>query len=220
LRPHPNPLLKGEEKFGRRFGLGVNKMNKRIFFSLISIVVSLGLAAGGTFAMFSSTNSSTGNVFSSGTLALQLDDNNESASSSPITASFGGTNMVPGGTPVTGFISLHNSGTVNASNVGLDVTEQTSSSPDLASVIDVTVKKGDDNACTVNATDLTSTWATALGGGTLTLAKIRDGSIPNLPALTAGGTYFVCFTGQMESSADITFQGKTVSESFVFTANQ
>lgn len=129
--------------------------------------------------------------------------------------------MAPGGTPVTGFISLHNSGSIAASNVVLDVTETSSSSPDLAGVLNVTVKKGDDSTCTTNPTDLTPSWTTALGGSApLTLAEIRDGSVPSLPGLSASGTYYLCFTGQMDSTADNTYQGKSITETFTFTANQ
>lgn len=52
-------------------------INKKIAFSLISIVSALAIMGGATFAYFSSQATSTDNVFGSGTLELLLDDNNE-----------------------------------------------------------------------------------------------------------------------------------------------
>ena len=197
--------------------------NSRILLSAASIAAAGALVIGATFAYFSDTNSSTENVFASGTLDLQLDDNNESLSSANIAGSFGGTNLVPGGTPFSGFVSLHNNGTINASFVSLDVTETaTSAPPDLAGVMNVTsVKTGSNNDCSTGATDLTSAWTTALGGSTpLTLAEVRDGSVPSLPALNVLDTYYLCMTYQIDSGADNTYQGESGTETFAFTANQ
>ena len=116
-----------------------------------------------TFAYFSDTNSSTGNTFTAGNLDLRLDDVNESLSSGSITASIGGIDIAPGAT-VSGFISVHNAGSVDMAEVvfGADQTAG-ADSPNLADVIDLTVMTGTNNTCTEGAVNQTNTIALALG---------------------------------------------------------
>lgn len=51
-------------------------MNRQIAISALSIVMALGLTVGGTLAYFTDTATSTGNTFSTGTLEINLLDQN------------------------------------------------------------------------------------------------------------------------------------------------
>ena len=86
-------------------------MNRKIFFSLISIFSTLAVVGGAAFAFFSSNASSNNNVFAAGTLNLKIDDVDEITPVATVSASFGGTNIVPGAT-ASGFVSLHNDGSI------------------------------------------------------------------------------------------------------------
>jgi len=83
----------------------------RSLFVLTIVIGILSLLAGqGTLAYFTSTATSTGNVFTTGTVALKLTDANESALSA-VTASFGSATFRPGDT-VAGYVTVANTGTL------------------------------------------------------------------------------------------------------------
>ncbi len=186
-------------------------MNKKIVFSLFSIFASLALMGGVTFAFFSSTATSTDNVFAAGTLTLQLDDNNQTAATT-IDASFGGT-MAPGAS-VSGFISMHNDGSIDIAEVNLSSTETVTSTPDLAAKLNISSAKiGSESTCTVSPTDIT--------GSFTTLAALNSAGI-DLPssAIAASATRYLCMTFTLDSGTDNTYQGKSITETFTFVGHQ
>lgn len=188
-------------------------MNKKIVISAMSILASLALMSGATFAFFSSSATSTGNVFSSGTLTLLLDDNNDVTPAATITSSFGGTNLVPGGS-VSGFVSMHNDGSIDIAEVHLSGNETVTSSPDLAGKLDITSAKiGTESTCTSSPVDITSSFTT--------LAALNTAGL-DLPssAITAGGTKYLCMTFTFNSGADDTYQGKSITNTFTFVGHQ
>ena len=200
-------------------------INRRIIASGLSIVSALAVMGGATFAFFTSTNSSTGNVFAAGDMVLQLDDNNETVTSSPIAASIGGAAMVPGGPAQGGFISLHNNGSINMAEILLGVNQTVNNNNgdgNIADVFNVTVKTGDDNTCTTNPVDRTGAIATALGDGLspLTMTELVNADYDSLPGINATGTYFLCVDSAMQSTAGDMYQGDSGTFEFVFTAHQ
>ena len=82
--------------------------------SILALTIVLGilslLAGQGTLAYFTSTATSTGNVFSTGTVTLRLTDPNET-SLAAVTASFGSASFRPGDT-VAGYTTVLNTGTL------------------------------------------------------------------------------------------------------------
>jgi predicted ribosomally synthesized peptide with SipW-like signal peptide len=103
----------GELKWG-------DLVQARSLLALTLVLGMLSLVAGqGTLAYFTSTATSTGNVFSTGTVTLKLTDTNESALSA-ITASFGSNSFRPGDT-VAGYVTVSNTGTL-AFDYGLKYT--------------------------------------------------------------------------------------------------
>lgn len=203
-------------------------MNRRIAISAMSILASLAMLGGATFAFFSDSATSSGNIFSAGTLDLHLDDNDEPFSDS-VSLSLNATNLAPGGS-FTDFISLHNGGTIPAAEVEFGA-DQTSNSnggdgSDLADVLDLTVMTGPDRVCTGGA-DHTPAIAGAIGNGSLplTLTELVSTDYDALPGLAADnpGTtdeYFLCLTATMQSGAGNQYQGDSKTVNFVFTANQ
>ncbi len=95
--------------------------NRKILTSSISILASLGLVAGATFAFFSDVGTSSDNIFASGTLDLDLSDDTAEGPADDVTASFGGTDMAPGDCTASQQLRLRNSGTVTGNHV--DITE-------------------------------------------------------------------------------------------------
>lgn len=189
-------------------------INSRIALSLASIAAAGSLVIGGTFAFFSSTATSTGNVFASGTLTLLLDDNNESTPAATVTGSLGGSNLAPGGS-TSGFISMHNGGTIDMAEVRLNATETVSSSPDLAGKLNITSAKiGTESTCTAAS-------PAVITGSFTTLAALNSAGL-DLPssAIAVGSDKFLCMTFTLDSGTDDTYQGKSITETFTFIGHQ
>jgi predicted ribosomally synthesized peptide with SipW-like signal peptide len=205
-------------------------MNSKIAMSGLSILASFAIMGGATFAFFSSSATSTGNVFAAGTMELMLDDNNQGNPTpvSTVDASITDQNLVPGGPAVSGFISLHNTGSVDMAEVvfGADIPSGNNGNgdgSDIASKINLTVKTHPtDNSCGVGSTDLTGTIATPVGDGLspLTLRELADEDYNALPGITNGDSYFVCVTAALDESANNTYQGDSIDTTFEFTGNQ
>ena len=70
-------------------------MNRSILLSILSIFAVVGLVGGVTFAFFSDTETSSDNLFSSGTLNMQLSKDNSTFTES-VTGSVGGLALDPG----------------------------------------------------------------------------------------------------------------------------
>ena len=204
-------------------------MNRKIVTSLISAGVMVSLVAGATFAYFNDSSTSVNNTFATGNLSLQVDDNNESATES-VTGSITASNFAPGQS-VSGFISLHNAGSLPIAEVEMTADTSETADPgadsDLASVLNLTIVNDDatpDATCT-GGTDMTSAIDTAVGNGSapLTLAEFDNGGTDvydALPGLAAGSTRNVCLTATFDSGAGNVYQGDAVNTTFTFTGNQ
>lgn len=204
-------------------------MNRKIAMSLISAGTMLTLVVGATFAFFSNSSTSVNNTFASGTLDLLVDDNNESATES-VTGSIIASNFAPGES-VTGFISLHNPGSLPIAEVEMtaDTTETNDGGApsDMRGVLNLTVVRDDavsDPAC-VDGDNYTSTIDIAVGDGVgpLTLAEFDNGGtdvFDAFPALAVSETRNICLTVTFESLAGNEYQGDAVDTTFTFTGNQ
>lgn len=81
---------------------------KKILLSILSIALVSIVAIGATRAYFSDTETSMGNMFSAGTLDLEVDGEND-----PLGMKFSGDLMVPGSEVNAGTITLENVGTID-----------------------------------------------------------------------------------------------------------
>lgn len=184
---------------------------KKILLSILTVGATGALLVGVTRAYFSSTATSTGNIFSTGSLTLQVNDTNEPSPAPTVTASFGGINMKPGDS-VTGFVSLDNIGTIDIDHIKLSGIETTPSIPDLAGKLNLSAKI--DTVSTCNASPVTV-------GGLTTLAALN--TVPlnlNGSALTAGSTKYLCMTFTLDTDADSTYAGKSITNTFSFEGDQ
>lgn len=91
---------------------------KRIFISLVIVLLVGTVASKATLAVWSDSGASSGNTFAAGTLDLKLSDSNETDQDS-VTATWTGTGMTPGGSTITGTLNLKNAGSPAADHVHL-----------------------------------------------------------------------------------------------------
>ncbi|MBI2593460.1 hypothetical protein HYW44_02350 [Candidatus Daviesbacteria bacterium] len=148
-------------------------MNSKIAMSGLSILASLAIMGGATFAFFSDSGTSSGNTFSSGNLDMKLSDGNQEDQEN-VTGTWG-LNSAPGDT-FTGDLRITNTGSVPANHVELKftniVTEAVSgpgtvSTTPMDRVIEITVFEWDSDGdgvtdVTIPVTDLNSNGITDL----------------------------------------------------------
>lgn len=207
-------------------------MSRKILISGLSILASLGIVTAATYAYFSDTATSTANTFVSGTLNLLVDDIDDTAAET-VDGSITAANFSPGAT-TSGFISLHNPGTLPIAEVELaaDTTETADpgANSDLSTVLnlDVLVDDGTPDSACVGGTNVTSAIDTAVGNGStpLTLSEFDNGGTDVYDALLTGtglavsATKNICFNVTFDLNAGDIYQGDAVSTLFTFTANQ
>jgi predicted ribosomally synthesized peptide with SipW-like signal peptide len=209
-------------------------VNRQIAISTLSIISALLLTGGATFAFFSDSASSTGNTFTSGTLDLKLDDEDEITPGNSVSGSLSIANFAPGAS-TSGFISLHNSGSIKIEKIKMTANATVNQNPDnfgdIRDVLNLDVILDDetpDPSCT-GGTSLTSAIDSEVGNGSapLTLTEFNDGTDNEFDAilegsefLAAGETRNVCFTVTFASSAGNIYQGDSANVTFGFTALQ
>lgn len=185
-----------------------NIMNRKIALSAISILSTLALVGGATFAAFSSSATNPGNTFGAGTLVLNINGAPGSSSSPKFTIA----NAYPGQVE-TQVIVLSNSGTVPSSTTKLtSIAHSTSTSPDLGDKL--TLELWDD----VNGDD-------NIDGGDVMRgsAHITDPAWSNIDlgfGLTAGGSHQLIARVTFDAGANDTYQGSNSTFDFNFQANQ
>ncbi len=187
----------------------------------MSILTSLALVSGAAYAFFSSSATSTGNVFASGSLILSINDLGHPAPAATVTGSFGTTGMKPGDM-TTGFVSLDNTGTIDIAKIKLTVTKTASTPHDLADVLDLTsAKTGSDNTCTTAQVDELPGWITQIGGVPTLTQIITHGVFNAVPSgVVHGTTKFLCLTFTMDHLASNDFQAASTTETFSFEGDQ
>ncbi|OGH04591.1 MAG: hypothetical protein A2W22_04985 [Candidatus Levybacteria bacterium RBG_16_35_11] len=208
-------------------------MSRRIALSILSIVASLAIVGGATYAFFSATATSSSNTFASGTLTLNLDDVNESAVDNSVIGSISASNFAPGQS-VNGFVSLDNpAGGIDIAEVEMTMDTSETADPgadsDLRDVLNLTVLLDDntpDSLCS-GGTDLTTTIDSQVGNNAapLTLGEFDNGTDEFDAFLTGvglpdGTARNVCFTVTFDSGAGNIYQGDAVDTTITFTANQ
>ena len=100
---------------------------KKLLFVLIAGVLCAGMV-GGAFAYFTDVERSNANVFQAGTLDMQIADNNQGYSDSPVTASFNSpVGLAPGQTFTTDPVSFSNVGSIGIPFIfgKFDITNET-----------------------------------------------------------------------------------------------
>lgn len=193
-----------------------SKVRTGLVTSLLTIALATGVGAYGTFAYFNDTGESTSNIFTSGTLDLKLDGQDD------VGAVVSAGNFAPGDV-VSGSLVLTNDGSISsydgqghtvtldmaASLTQTDADEQTT---DMASYLQLdTLTYGDDDQI-ANVTD-------SNGNGYKDLADLADASIAGLddPG-SAGKTLDLSVKFHPDAGNDL--QGDEVDVTFTFTLAQ
>jgi spore coat-associated protein N len=91
---------------------------KKILGLSVAALMVMGLVGGGTWAYFSDTEESTGNIFSAGTLDLGLYNTSNTSSTGSITGTFSASTWAPGDT-INGTLYINNDGSIDMTSVNL-----------------------------------------------------------------------------------------------------
>ncbi len=183
-------------------------MNSRILVSLLTMALAVTVVTGGAYALFSAQATNEGNTFGSGTLSLVINPN---ASPFP-TPVFTVANAAPGDV-FDQAIELKNTGTINASVVKT-LLPVLSGNSELASVL--TIKYYDDVGSVPGAFDGTDV---VLGSAHLDDAGWNGFTLPGI-SITSGGSRTIRALLTFDSTADNSYQTKSMTFSLGFQANQ
>lgn len=93
---------------------------RKILGLTVAAVLVMGLVGGGTWAFFSDTEQSTGNIFTAGTLDLGLSNTDNSSSTGSTTVTFTATAWAPGES-VNGTLYVNNNGSIDMASVNITV---------------------------------------------------------------------------------------------------
>ena len=191
--------------------------NTRKVLGSLGIVGAAAAVAGmGTFGTFTDSTTPLNASVTSGTLSLDLNAANSTASL-PMTAA----GFVPGDS-ISRSVDLVNSGNLAFAGIQMTSTATTSSLLDTDKVngLQLSIK-----SCPVNWTEtVTNGVATYTCSGTATTVAagpaVSTSGINTAASLNAGGTDHLVVTLTLPTGADNTFQGKTSALSVSFTGTQ
>ena len=204
-------------------------MNTKIALSAMSILTALALMGGATFAFFSDAGKSSDNIFKSGTLDMQLTDNNEGPTDN--VSGTWGLASAPGDT-FSGDLKIKNTGSVPANHVELKfsnvVTEagtppgSTSTIP-MDSVIEITLFEWDSNGDGV--TDVTIPITDTNGNGIKDLDDLENKVADDFDNLLFSGTqsndHILRIEGRLSPTLAVDqHQGDSVNMTLDVTMNQ
>lgn len=202
-------------------------------------------AGTGTLAYFQDTETSTGNIFTVGTMDLKVQDVDTDPWTDGVTASWTLPNMMPGD-QVYGHVDVDNIGSIDADHLEITcdyaVTEevpQTESDTDpntdldpdwMAKHITITYAQyhdGDDDIDLLtgkNACDscYNADWEIEDVDldGRITLYDLKNDELDNLPAPDTIEQYTLKMTVKFDETAGNDFQGDTLTVTLTFTLNQ
>lgn len=190
------------------------KNSKRILLSAMVLGVLTTLMTVGTYALWTTSTATAGNVFATGTLSLANDHSSSAVASL--------SNMVPGDT-VTGLLTVTNSGSEDITAYLLTTTASPSSLLDTDTVngLHVYIQR-----C---SQAWTGTGPTATCGGTRTdvvgtsgapVPIIMSNQSMGIGSFAPAANDFLKATVSLPSGADNTFQGKTSTIVLTFNGNQ
>ena len=193
------------------------KHNKKNMMGLLRsafiLVAALAIVGGGTYSYFSTTDSSVGNTIATGTLAIDLQNQNSDVANS---FAFHVTDLLPGGTALVNFDVKNNSATgVELRGAAFGAWVGVSSpNNNLMSVVKVERWNG-------------SSWATLLGDGVTPITGMfydsnngQDAPAGTLFTVPAGGKDQFQLTVKLDPSTGDKYQGKTYDASVKVQARQ
>lgn len=178
-------------------------------------VITIGListfAIGVTRAYFNNQGTSSGNTFSAGTLDLKLSDINEIDQDS-VTASWSGSNMVPGGTAVSGTIQFKNSGTIAGNH--LEIAATNNCIPvDMDKYLEII-------SLSYGGEDILGSLTYDNGNSWKDLDELEAQGLDNLLLQDLGVNHSFEMSVRLHPDTGNDYQGKSCTSVFTFTLNQ
>jgi predicted ribosomally synthesized peptide with SipW-like signal peptide len=204
-------------------------INSRILLSAASIAAAGALMVGATFAFFSSTATSTGNVFAAGTFDLRLTDDNQGPADT-VDTTWNSSNMAPGTNPVTASLKFRNTGTIAGDHVHFKAANTVTDNGTgesigaMDSLLEITAATYDTDGDGVGLppANILASIPDTNGNGWKDLddlESLSDGM--QLGALTdISVDHTLSMTVQLKSTADNTYQGDSVGTVFTGTLHQ
>lgn len=187
-------------------------MKSRIIVSILTIVAVVGGVSAVTFAFFSDSGTSNDNLFAAGTIDLKLSDSDETVMDT-VTATIGGTNMVPGDTK-SGTLQLRNDGSHVADHAELSVVNTDSDLVNpLDAVMEITALTYDGGSVMSQLTDNNT-------NGYIDLNDLATLGLDNLSLTDLGVDHPLAMTVQFRSDAGNLYQGDSVDSDWTVTLNQ
>ncbi len=195
---------------------------KKILGLSIAAILVLGIVGVGTWALFSDTETSTGNILTAGTLDLKTNDLDG------VSGTFTSTGMKPGdyipsGGPAT--IGLRNAGSINATSLSISFgyveRDGAASDSDNLSAADFAAGLTITNL-TYDNSDLLALINDTNVDGRKDMRELvaQSAALQNLPGLTAGQTKNFVIRVQFDPAADNTFQNDGIDVTVTFVLNQ
>lgn len=196
-------------------------MNKTLSLVLTGILALCLLAgiAGGTWAYFSDTETSSNNQLISGTLDLKTNDTDG------VTGSLQATNMKPGDIVGPATIHLKNTGSLDGStlSIAFNYTECDGTNPPAYPVN----KTADETAAVIEVLTLSYGGSDLLGSvsdsnsnGYKDVQDLKNASLSGQSGIAAGATKDFVITVKLKESAGNDFQADGIDMSITFTLNQ
>jgi len=211
---------------------------KKTLFLILAVILATGMI-GGVFAYFTDVETSTGNVFTAGTLDLKISDYNESPPRDGVSITWSMTNMIPG-VSFTGpqHITLINTGSIPGNHVEISFSHEIHDEPDVESDTNKSSTTGEMArwlqiiTMTYHNVEFLGTWATSghklvdvNGNGFIDLEDVtmpeNAAVLDNLPPPpTPGGETSFSMNLFFNGGATNDIQGDTLITTVTFTLNQ
>lgn len=194
---------------------------KKIAASLATIIATISLLGGATYAFFSDTGTSSSNVFATGTIDLKLQDSDQNTDQENVVASFGG-NLAPGSCTGPQTLFLKNTGTIVANHAEVHVSNtvndvNSDATVDMDSYLRI-------NSLTYDAVDVTAQ-VTDQGGDNNAFKDLADwAALPNvlddLALNNLNASHALVLDVCLDNTAPNVLQGDSVTSTFTVELNQ
>jgi spore coat-associated protein N len=211
---------------------------KKTLFLILAVILATGMI-GGVFAYFTDVETSTGNVFTAGTLDLKISDYDESPPRDGVSTTWSMTNMIPG-VSLSGprHITLINTGSIPGNHVEISFSHEINDEPDVESDTNKSSTTGEMArwlqiiTMTYDDVEFLGTWATSghklvdvNGNGFVDLEDVtmpeNATALDNLPPPpTPGGETDFTMKLFFNGGATNDIQGDTLITTVTFTLNQ
>lgn len=191
-------------------------MNRKIFISALSILSSIAIIGGATWAYFSDAGTSNNNVFGAGTLDLKLSDDTTETDQDNVTASFGGSNLGPGNCASPAQLRVKNTGTVLGDHIEIAITNTVTDVGDVPpNPFDTYLRL---NTFTYDGTPISVSDANV--NGISDLDDLEANPVDNLSLTNLNSNHTIVLEVCLDGSAPNGVQGDSVDSDWTVTLNQ